>query len=375
MEIQANKILLVQLYSNGDCLYATAVARQIKKDHPNCHLTWAIATFCKDIIKHNPYVDDLMVVDDVAKNDVSAFRKFRKKVFDQQKKGIWNKVIITSNVYNNQALYDGTIRGMILRAYPGKIDVPVQPVLVLSDEEIFRVAAFAEKHRLSSYKNVLLWEYAPQSGQNTLDFQMVKRIAEKLTSQKETCVILSAANSFESTEKIIDASVLSVRENAELSKYCTLLIGSSSGITWLCTSSAGKLLPMVQLLNPKSPFLNAPSVDFERYGISTHQLIELISFDELKILDCVETVIDEGVSAAKMQFNQQVPVFFITTRKIVYNLLCYGQFKAIAKHVNVNSSVYGFRLLFWKQFLMAFVSFPFKLVCNLISKKLRRSRK
>lgn len=375
MEIRFNKILLVQLYSNGDCLYATAVARQIKKDHPDCHLTWAIAAFCKDIIKHNPYVDDVMVVDDVAKNDVSAFRKFRKKVFDQQASGIWDQVIITSNVFSNQALYDGTIRGMILRAYPGKIDVPVQPVLVLSEDEKSRVAAFALKHQLANYKNVILWEYAPQSGQSFLDFPMVKRVAEKLTSKGDTCVILSAANSFEASENIIDASVLSVRENAELSQYCTLLIGSSSGITWLCTSSAGKLLPMVQLLNPESPFLNAPSVDFERYGISTQQLIELISFNEQKILDCVEMVIDEGVPIAKMRFNQQVPVFFITTRKIVYNLLCYGQFKAIAKHISVNSLVYGFRLLFWKQFLMAFVFFPFKLMYNLIFKKLKHSKK
>ncbi len=375
MEIRFNKILLVQLYSNGDCLYATAVARQIKKDYPNCHLTWAIAAFCKDIIKHNPYVDDVMVVDDVAKNDVSAFRKFRKKVFDQQTRGIWDQVIMTSNVFNNQALYDGTIRGMILRAYPGRIDVPVQPVLVLSEDEKSRVAAFALKHRLANYKNVVLWEYAPQSGQSLLDFPMVKRVAEQLTSKGDTCVILSAANSFEASEKIIDASVLSVRENAELSQYCTLLIGSSSGITWLCTSSAGKLLPMVQLLNPESPFLNAPSVDFERYGLSTQQLIELISFDEQKILDCVEMVIDEGVPVAKMRFNQQVPVLFITTRKIIYNLLCYAQFKAIAKHVNVNSLVYGFRLLFWKQFLMAFVFFPFKLIYNLIFKKLKHSKK
>jgi hypothetical protein len=373
MEIRFNKILLVQLYSNGDCLYATAVARQIKKDHPDCHLTWAIAAFCKDIIKHNPYVDDVMVVDDVAKNDVSAFRKFRKKVFDQQARGIWDQVIITSNVFNNQALYDGTIRGMILRAYPGKIDVPVQPVLVLSPEEKSRVADFANNHQLTNYKKVVLWEYAPQSGQNTLDFQMVWRIAKKLTSNDDTCVILSAANSFEATDKIIDASTLSVRENAELSQYCNLLIGSSSGITWLCTSSAGKLLPMVQLLNPKSPFLNAPSVDFNRYGLPTNQLIELIQYDEQKILDCVQALLKDGVAAAKERYHQKIPTYFITTRKIVYNLLCFGLFRSIAKHVAVNYEVYGFSLLFLWQFFVAVLLFPFKLIYNVVSKRLKRA--
>ncbi|MEO7049339.1 MAG: hypothetical protein ABI091_28810, partial [Ferruginibacter sp.] len=53
-------ILLVQLFSNGDCLYATAIARQIKNDFPGCKLSWAIASFCKNIIAHNPYVDEVL---------------------------------------------------------------------------------------------------------------------------------------------------------------------------------------------------------------------------------------------------------------------------------------------------------------------------
>ena len=76
---------MVQLYSNGDCLYATTVARQIKNDYPDCHITWAIASFCKDIINLNPFVDDVRIVDDVAKNDIIAFRKFKKKVQQERK--------------------------------------------------------------------------------------------------------------------------------------------------------------------------------------------------------------------------------------------------------------------------------------------------
>lgn len=78
------KILLVQLYSNGDCLYATAVARQIKQDHPDAHLTWAIADFCKQIIHANPYVDDVLIVHTVPKNDVTAYRRFRKQLYEQK---------------------------------------------------------------------------------------------------------------------------------------------------------------------------------------------------------------------------------------------------------------------------------------------------
>src|SRR5450432_4224190 len=129
------KILLVHLFSNGDCLYATTVARQIKNDYPGCHLTWAIAGFCKSIIANNPYVDEIMEVNQVAKNDVVAFRKFKREVQKRQTKGEFDLVFITHNMDTNQAFYNGCIRSSILDAYPNPITVPVQPVLHLNETE------------------------------------------------------------------------------------------------------------------------------------------------------------------------------------------------------------------------------------------------
>ena len=273
MNSNTKKILLVQLFSNGDCLYATTVAKQIKKDFPNSRLTWAIAGFCKNIIANNPDVDEMLIINDVAKNDVPAFRKLKKKFFKEKASGKWDEVFITHNMDNNQALYDGTIRGMIFRAYPFPVNVPVEPVLILSEEENRRATDFAKKNELQNFKHVILWEYAPQSGQSVLHFDNVMQIARMITSLPSTCVLLSSAKSFPSSEKIIDASALSIRENAAITHYCTLLIGCSSGITWLSTSNAAKRLPMIQLLNPYTAFLNAPSVDIKRNNISTENLI------------------------------------------------------------------------------------------------------
>src|SRR5689334_19640668 len=138
------KILLIQLFSNGDCLYATTVAKQIKKDFPGCHLTWAIADFCKPIIFNNPYVDEIREVTEVSKNDIIAFRKFKRKVFHEKSEGKWSEVFVTHNMDDNQALYDGTIRGMIFRAYGKPISEPIQPVLILSEEEKQNVKKFAD---------------------------------------------------------------------------------------------------------------------------------------------------------------------------------------------------------------------------------------
>jgi hypothetical protein len=345
------------------------VARQIKKDFPGCHLTWMIAKFCQGIIAGNPYIDNVLVTDEAPKNDIISFRKLKKKVFKEKKEGKWDEVFVTHNMDDNQALYDGTIRGMIFRAYPNPVNVPFQPVLILSDEEKQKVKQFTEANRLMQFKNVILWEYAPQSGQSVFNFDFVMRVAERIIQIPGTCVILSSANSFSSNEKVIDASILSVRENAALTHHCSLLIGCSSGITWLSTSSAAKQLPMLQLLDPQAYFRNAPSVDFNRYGISTNELIELIQFDEEKIARVVKAIFAEGFIKAKVHFNEPLPVQFNTTRKVVYNMLCYLQFRAIARHYRITTSIYGRHPMFIKQFVLAIFTFPIVLIKNKLRKQ------
>lgn len=366
-------ILLVHLYSNGDCLFATAVARQIKHDYPGCRLSWMIAGFCRDILSGNPYVDEVIAVDEVSKNDIVAFRKLKRRLQNEKKEGKWDELFITHNMDANLSLYDGTIRGMIFRAYPRPVTVPLQPVLVLNDAEKENVRLFAEKNRLKDFKQVILWEYAPQSGQTLLSFDFVKSVAEKITAMPGTAVILSSANRFESTARIIDASSLSVRENAALTHYCTLLIGCSSGITWLSTSSAARFLPMLQLLDPQAYFRNAPSVDFERYGLDASALIEMVDYDEGKIVEVVTAILEKGVPAVKPVYNQHLPVQFNSTRKIVYNLLCYLQFGAVARHYRITTSVYGKHPLFLKEFRKAVFLFPFRLVANKWRKRALRA--
>jgi ADP-heptose:LPS heptosyltransferase len=57
------QILLGQLGSNGDCLYATIVARQIKTDFPDCHLTWAVGSFARPVLENNPFVDRIWQIE------------------------------------------------------------------------------------------------------------------------------------------------------------------------------------------------------------------------------------------------------------------------------------------------------------------------
>jgi len=366
---QPNKILLIQLYSNGDCLYATTVAKQIKDDYPGCHLTWAIAPFCKTIIANNPYVDTVMEVN-IRKDDVPAFRRFRSDMLEKKKQGLYDDVFVLQPIDRNLAFYDGSIRSNIFNAYPHPIRVPVTPVLHLSAEETNKTESFANQHELSSYKNILLFEYAPQSGQLKTTKEFAVSIAESITSNPHTAVILSSANKIQHPNKaIIDGSSLSLRETAALTHHCTMLLGCSSGITWITTSSAAKFLPMVQILNPYAEWVNPISRDFKRFHLPVEKVIELLEFDKEKIVRCVTDAMSDFESARKY-FNQPVPLHFKTTRKIVYNLLCYLQLAAIMRHIKINRRTYGDNSLFYKELVVSVVSFPFKLLKNLINKHL-----
>ncbi len=367
------KILLIQLYSNGDCLYATAVARQIKEDYPGCHLTWAVASFCRKILDNNTYVDAVREVE-IAKDNIGAFRKFRKEMDALKSEGVYDLIFQSQIIDLNLANYDGCTRSSIFRGYPRKITVPVTPVLCLTQEEHEKVDAFAATHSLATYDHVVLFEFAPLSGQVSITREAAIRIAEAIVAQSNTAVILSSANSIMHSDKaIIDGSPLSLRETAALTHHCTFLLGCSSGITWISTSDAGKLLPMVQILNCDGVLINPVSRDFERVGLPLNKVIELLHFTEEDIIACMLTARTD-FDKARTQFNQPVPLNFRTTRLVVYNAICYFEFGAILKHIKVTREVYGDRSAFYMQLIAGFVLMPFTLVRNFFRKKILRRK-
>lgn len=368
------RILLVQLYSNGDCLYATTVARQIKHDFPGCRLTWAIAAACRNIIANNPYVDDVEVVTDVAKSDTAAYLGYESSVWKRKAAGEWDEVFITDHIGANLAYYDGSIRSSIFRAYRRPVTVPVTPVLQLTEEETGRVQQFTARHGLAQYDHVVLFEFAPQSGQIRITREMALEITEKIIRRPRTAVILSSAHRIEhSSPAIIDGSSLSLRETAGLTHFCSLLIGCSSGISWISTSSAAKPLPMVQLVDAGARWANPVSRDFRRFHLPVENVIDLVRFTGEEIAACVSDAMAD-FAAAREKYNQPVPLQFRTTVHIVYNLLCYLRFRAIFTHVRVNREVYGNNMAFYAAVVKGFLIFPFRLTYNLITRRILRTK-
>jgi len=300
------RILLGQLAARGDCLYATAVARQIKADFPGCHLTWAIGSMCREILDGNPDVDAVWEVP--LKNHagvVAAWLQFEQAAGERRRNGEFDEVFFTQIYPANFKNYDYTVRASIFRGYPRAVTVPVAPVVNLRADEIENVRRFAELHGLTKNSATILFEFASGSGQTFVDFEFAAAAAARIIARLPECkIVMTSQLSLDSTDpRVISGHTLSFRENAELTRYCSLLIGCSSGITWLCTSSAAKPLPTIQLLKKAKGAYASVVHDHEYFGLPTEHIIEMTECPVDHLVDCVVAGLRDGFARAKPRFH------------------------------------------------------------------------
>ena len=307
------RILLGQLAARGDCLYATAIARQIKHDYPGCRLTWAIGTMCRSILDGNPYVDEIWEIP-VADHDAvyAAWYAFFSMAQLRLQRGEFDEAFFTQIYPANYRNYDCTVRASIFRGYPHKITVPVAPVVQLREDEIENVRRFAAHHELHAHAPVILFEFSGSSGQTFVNPQFAYSAACGILAQLPSSrIIMSSLIEIESHDpRIISGHSLSFRENAELTKYCSLLIGCSSGITWLTTSEWAKPLPMVQLLDRTKGVYASIVHDHEHFGLPTEDIIEMTDCPAEDLVDCVVTACKEGFHVAKKHYHVRLQLAF-----------------------------------------------------------------
>lgn len=367
MEIRP-RILIILLYSNGDCLLATPILSQIRRDFPTAHITWNVASFSKHFLINNPEIDKLNEVNEVVKNDIKSYRKYRYKLEGQARKGIWDKIYYLQLSDSNLANYDGCIRSMLFNSYGEKIETSFIPRIYLTERETKVANDFIDNHKLEEFDNVILFEFAPQSGQLKIDMNEAMEISNEITSLNNIAVIMSSPNKFDSDNpKIIDGSELSIRETGALLKHCNLVLGCSSGLSWMATSNIGNRIPLIQILDTGALWVNPMSRDFEWFNIN-QPLIELYQFDKNVISDCVKLALVD-FEKCKETYQLTLPVSFNTTSATIYNLLCYLQFKSIIRHIYLNFSRFGFNKLLIIAILKGFLFSPFKLCYNLLFKK------
>ena len=310
------KILLIHLGAYGDCIIATTLARQIKADYPGSHLTWAVAERFSSAVENNPYVDDVWKVD-IQKNEpflsVAWRNQFQKAIDSKFPKGSLDIIFDTMIHPNNRSHYDGTIRSATFNNYPNPITVPIDPVIQLFDSEIEHVRSFAEKHELSKYRHVILFESTPKSNQSVLNLELGINLALQIVdAEPEAIVIISTYLPVPSTHpRIIAADMLSFRENVALSHYCTFLIGGSSGLSWLLTSSSAKKLATVQFLTRQLSAGFASMVyDFNYFGLSPAHILESQEKDPSAMAKIVLAALSDFAEARATYHEALRPYFW-----------------------------------------------------------------
>lgn len=302
------RYFIFQFACFGDCLYATTIARQIKHDDPQAHVTWAIAKKYRSILLGNPDVDEVVELEiDPARASGEEFARLEAKIDEIEASGRYDQ-LIHSQVLSKRhmARFYTTLRHTVFGIFNRPITVDISPVVKILPVEKENVDRFVRLHALKSFSSVVLFECSPASGQSKVNLPFALEVARAVIRRHPTiCFVLSCPGAVPSdSPQIIGANSLTFRENAELSRHCSLLVGCSSGITWLCTSTAAKKLPMIQLLSRDSAIFSGVKFDLQIHGVDSSHVIEMLDYTIESVAACIELAVREGMVATKERFDQ-----------------------------------------------------------------------
>lgn len=362
-------ILIVHLVSNGDCLMATTLAKQIKNDYPKSKLTWAISYKCKQVLLNNPYVDDVWEINYSDKD--SPIKNVWHNLKEEIKSRNFDQIHYTQIFPDNELFYDGTTRSTTFNIYPNKITVPVTPLVQLFDSEVDSVKKFITENQLMKYTHRIIFECTPSSGQSPMSIDIAIAISEILTRKIESLVIIISTHlDFESkSDRILNGSSLTFRENAELSNYCTFLIGCSSGISWLLTSDWANKLPTVQVLNGNAYGFSFASIayDFDYWKLDSSHIIETDLTDSEIMSELILDALVNFKKAKQIHHKRFAPNFQYVQDQMI-NYLSLKEYK----NAFIAYKRFSIRNNTWIKLFFVFIMRLLKMMHNLITGKKKK---
>jgi hypothetical protein len=344
-------VLLGQLGANGDCVYATTVARQIKADYPSCHLTWAIGAQYRQVIAHNPHVDDVWEITGVTRTNMSAaWRLFAKCAVERKRNGDFDAIYATQVYPDNYRNFDGTVRASIFRGYTGPITVPVTPVVRLTVDELDQVRHFAQANALLGAHPAIIFECSSLSGQSSITPSWALTVAKAIIDRlpRARIVLTTGPPPGSSHPGVIDGSVLGFREYAALTHYCSLLIGCSSGITWVCTSDVARPLPTIQVLARSAGVFGAVVHDLDYWGLPSDHVVELRDCTSEEAANCAFDIVVRGVSYARRRHDTSDEIHLEHYAATMFTLIEEGHVVTGCSSLRHVVGRYGARSRLWR---------------------------
>jgi hypothetical protein len=318
-------VLLGQLGSNGDCLYATAIAKQIKRDDPKCHLVWAIGRLSRPVLVNNPDIDEIWQLPHSAwTEDERLWNLFEIEAHRLADAGQFDSVHLTQIAPARFANYDGTIRPSIFRNYGRPLSVPVDVTIELSEEEIAAVDNWVRSTPAADASQIVLLECSSKSGQSFMTVDLALGIAEVVTNECRKAVVIISTHEPLRTDnsRILECSLLSVRQMARLTRFADLFVGCGSGITVAATSGAAKRrLPVIQILKRSTSYFASFRQDFRHFGKPHDNFLEVTREEPEHICRVILDALRHGFAAAQADHDDPVPLSFEWYRQLITMML------------------------------------------------------
>lgn len=364
------KIALLQLYSNGDCLFATVIAAQLRHDYPEATITWYVAKHCKGMLINNSDINEIVDIDIAGKDGKKVWDETHAMLMQKKERGEIDLLISSQLIRDNERYYTGTIRSSLFRTLGKPITVGYQPRIHLTTAEIEKVAAFVDHNKIREYKNVVAFECAPISGQAALTPALATQMSETILKQMpDTCFVLTSNQKIETTNPHIkDASSLSIRENAELLNYCTHLVGCSSGISWLSTSSWCKQLPSFQIMNNKAFYFNSMVRDCKYLGIPANHITEVGQTNSEKLTEMIALFV-KNKDEAHAQFHQELSDKSTTVYSLARTFILQHKFVYALSVLKGAFQLNRLNPMYYYHWIKLVFFFPFLLLLSLTGKQ------
>lgn len=342
------RVLLGQIGSNGDCLYATTIARQIKRDFPGCHLTWAISNLCKRVIENNPDVDEVWEIAVNSWGDINwAWRVFEQEAWTRVARGEFDHAYMTQICPSHFCNYDGTIRPSMFRNYPKPITVPVETVIVLSEAEQEEARRWRDTSGVARFSRMVLMECSSKSGQSSMTpaigLEMARRV---VAAVPDVCVVLSTHERIDTDNaQIVHGGSLSLRQTAYLTHFADLFVGCGSGVTVAATSGAAKPgLPNIQILNLAASMFASFKHDFEYFGKDNTHILETTTVNPSRLAKIVTATLRDGIAKARDRFEVIIPLDFTWYFQLIDTMLLSDRrYTDAARSLMVTARRYGWR--------------------------------
>lgn len=348
------RVLIGQLGSNGDCLYTTAVARQIKRDHPGCHLTWAIGRLSRSVLVNNADIDEIWELPQASwADDPRLWTLFETEAHRLADAGEFDAVHLTQISPARFANYDGTIRPSIFRNYGAPIDGPVDVTISLTAEEIAAVDTWFAGSAAADASQVILFECSSKSGQSFMTVDLALQIAERITAERQKAVVIISTHEALRTDnpRILTCGFLSIRQMARLTHFVDLFVGCGSGITVAATSGAAKpKLPSVQVLKRSTSVYASFRTDFRHFGKLHAQFLEITREEPEHLCRVVLDCLNHGFGTAQAEHDDPVPLTFQWYRQLItMQLIERGRYMEAVQSILVTTDRFG-----WHEELVAF---------------------